>query len=90
MRLQLAALSLGAFAIGVTEFSPMGLLSSIANGLSVSIPAAGMLISAYAIGVMIGAPLITLLLSSIPRKTALVGLLALFSFGNFMSAVGLC
>ncbi|WP_275554464.1 MFS transporter [Mixta sp. Marseille-Q2659] len=87
MRLQLAALSLGAFAIGVTEFSPMGLLSSIANGLSVSIPAAGMLISAYAIGVMIGAPLITLLLSSIPRKTALVGLLALFSFGNFMSAV---
>jgi DHA1 family inner membrane transport protein len=41
----------------------MGLLPVIAKGVDVSIPAAGMLISAYAIGVMVGAPLMTLLLS---------------------------
>ena len=52
----LLALAIGAFGIGTTEFSPMGLLPVIARGVDVSIPAAGMLISAYAIGVMVGAP----------------------------------
>lgn len=60
----LLALAIGAFGIGTTEFSPMGLLPVIARGVDVSIPAAGMLISAYAVGVMVGAPLMTLLLSS--------------------------
>jgi hypothetical protein len=55
---------------GTTEFSPMGLLPVIAKGVDVSIPAAGMLISAYAIGVMVGAPLMTLLLSSRAQKCA--------------------
>lgn len=87
MRSRLLALALGAFAIGVTEFTPMGLLPSIASGLDVSIPAAGMLISAYAAGVMLGAPLITLLLSSARRRNALVGLMALFTMGNLLSAV---
>ncbi len=87
MKSQLLALSLGAFAIGVTEFAPMGLLPSIAQGVDASIPATGMLISAYAVGVMIGAPLITLLLSSSRRRSALVGLMALFTLGNLMSAV---
>lgn len=44
----LLALAIGAFGIGTTEFSPMGLLPVIAKGVDVSIPAAGMLISAYA------------------------------------------
>ncbi len=48
----------------------MGLLPVIAKGVDVSIPAAGMLISAYAIGVMVGAPLMTLLLSSRAQKCA--------------------
>lgn len=87
MNFRLLALSLGAFAIGVTEFAPMGLLPAIAGGLNVSIPAAGMLISAYAAGVMVGAPLITLLLSSARRRSALVGLMALFAVGNLLSAI---
>lgn len=48
----LLALAIGAFGIGTTEFSPMGLLPVIARGVDVSIPAAGMLISAYAVGVI--------------------------------------
>ena len=51
----LLALSVGAFGIGVTEFAPMGLLPVIAGDLGVSIPTAGLLISAYALGVVIGA-----------------------------------
>lgn len=69
-QLSLLALAIGAFGIGTTEFSPMGLLPVIAKGVDVSIPAAGMLISAYAIGVMVGAPLMTLLLSHRAQKCA--------------------
>ncbi|ESK55733.1 inner membrane transporter ydhP [Acinetobacter tjernbergiae DSM 14971 = CIP 107465] len=58
--LPLLALAIGAFAIGTTEFSPMGLLPNIANDLGVSIPSAGMLIMGYALGVMLGAPIMTL------------------------------
>ncbi|MDC6126962.1 MFS transporter, partial [Burkholderia gladioli] len=58
--LPLLALAVGAFGIGTTEFSPMGLLPVIAEGVHVTIPSAGMLISAYAIGVMVGAPVMTL------------------------------
>ena len=52
----LLALAVGAFGIGVTEFTPMGMLPLIAGDLNVSIPAAGLVVSAYALGVLIGAP----------------------------------
>ncbi|CAN0620799.1 putative transporter YdhP [Burkholderia multivorans] len=85
--LSLLALAIGAFSIGTTEFSPMGLLPVIAEGIHVSIPTAGMLITAYAIGVMIGAPLMTLVLSRWSRRTALVALMSIFTIGNLLSAV---
>ena len=50
-------------------------------------PAAGMLISAYAIGVMVGAPLMTLLLSHRARRNALIFLMAIFTLGNVFSAI---
>jgi DHA1 family inner membrane transport protein len=87
MKFVLFALALAAFAIGTTEFAPMGLLPVIADGIHVSIPSAGLLISAYAIGVMIGAPIMTLLLSSTRRRTALLALMAIFTVGNLLSAV---
>jgi MFS transporter, DHA1 family, inner membrane transport protein len=85
--LSLLALAMGAFSIGTTEFSPMGLLPVIAQGVHVSIPTAGMLITTYAIGVMIGAPLMTLALSRWPRRTALIALMSIFTLGNLLSAV---
>ncbi|EMN8764649.1 MULTISPECIES: MFS transporter [Serratia] len=83
----LLALAVGAFGIGTTEFSPMGLLPTIAKGVDVSIPMAGMLISAYAVGVMVGAPLMTLLLSHRARRSALIFLMAIFTLGNVLSAI---
>lgn len=83
----LLALSAGAFGIGVTEFAPMGLLPVIARDLDVSIPAAGLLISAYALGVMIGAPLMTLTTGRVRRRTLLIALAAIFTLGNILSAV---
>jgi len=83
----LLALATGAFGIGVTEFAPMGMLPGIAADLGVSIPAAGLLISAYALGVLIGAPLMTLTTGRIPRRHLLIGLMAIFTLGNVMSAL---
>jgi MFS transporter, DHA1 family, inner membrane transport protein len=83
----LIALAVGAFGIGVTEFAPMGLLPVIASDLGVSIPSAGLLISAYAMGVMIGAPLMTLTTGRIPRRTLLIGLAGIFTLGNLLAAV---
>ena len=83
----LLALAIGAFGIGVTEFAPMGLLPVIAQDLGVSIPSAGLLISAYALGVMIGAPLMTLTTGRMPRRTLLIGLAAIFTLGNLLAAI---
>ncbi|MGB3291247.1 MAG: MFS transporter [Burkholderiaceae bacterium] len=82
----LLALAIGAFAIGTTEFTPMGLLPVIADGVQVSIPTAGMLVSAYAIGVMVGAPIMTLLFSRFGKRAALMALMVLFTVGNLLSA----
>ena len=84
--LGLIALAVGAFGIGVTEFAPMGMLPVIAGDLHVSIPAAGLLISAYAMGVLIGAPLLTLTTGRIDRRTLLIALMGIFTLGNALSA----
>ncbi|GAA3431282.1 MFS transporter [Kutzneria kofuensis] len=83
----LAALAVSAFAIGTTEFVIAGLLPELATDLGVSIPSAGLLVSGYAMGVVIGAPLVTVAVSRLPRKQALLGLLVLFVAGNVTSAV---
>lgn len=83
----LIALSIGAFGIGVTEFAPMGMLPGIAADLGVSIPSAGLLVSAYALGVLIGAPLMTLATARVPRRQLLIGLMAVFTLGNLLSAL---
>jgi DHA1 family inner membrane transport protein len=81
------ALAIGAFGIGVTEFSPMGLLPVIAGDLRVSIPQAGLLVSGYALGVLVGAPLLTLPTGHLNRKTLLLLMMGLFTIGNGLSAV---
>lgn len=83
----LLALAVGAFGIGVTEFAPMGMLPVIAGDLGVSIPAAGLLVSAYAFGVLVGAPVMTLATGRVPRRTLLVGLMGIFTLGNLLSAL---
>ncbi|KTE36540.1 MULTISPECIES: MFS transporter [unclassified Sphingopyxis] len=83
----LLALATGAFGIGITEFAPMGLLPDMAAGLGVSIPAAGLLVSAYALGVLLGAPLMTLTTARMNRRTLLILLMGIFTLGNFLSAI---
>ncbi|MFI6210157.1 MFS transporter [Streptomyces sp. NPDC051041] len=87
MPLALLALAVGAFGIGTTEFVMMGLLPDVADDLHVSIPAAGHLVSAYALGVVVGAPLLAAVTARLSRRTVLIGLMVLFVAGNALSAL---
>ncbi|MGL5545285.1 MAG: MFS transporter [Cetobacterium sp.] len=83
----LLALTLSSFAIGVTEFIPLGLLAEMSNYFSTSLSSMGMVVSMYAIGVAIGAPILTNLISSLSRKNQLIFTLVLFTLGNLLAAV---
>jgi MFS transporter, DHA1 family, inner membrane transport protein len=85
--LAVLALALGGFAIGTTEFVTMGLLPQVADGVGVSIPQAGHVISAYALGVVVGAPLIAVFGARLPRRALLVGLMAAYAAFNVLSAL---
>jgi len=85
--LALLALTLGAYAIGTTEFVIVGLIPTIAADLGVTLPSAGLLVSLYALGVAVGAPVLTALTGRVPRKTLLVALMLLFTLGNLIAWV---
>ncbi|MEU0036874.1 MULTISPECIES: MFS transporter [unclassified Streptomyces] len=86
MPLALLALAVVAFGIGTTEFATMGLLPQIADGVGVSVPHAGNLVSAYALGVVVGAPVLTGIGARVPHKRLLLLLSGLFVVGNLASA----
>lgn len=79
------SLAIGGFGIGTTEFAMMGLLPNVAEGVGVSVPTAGHVISAYALGVVVGAPLLVSVSAKMPRKTLALGLMVLFTVGNLLS-----
>jgi DHA1 family inner membrane transport protein len=92
----LAALALGGFAIGCTEYVAMGLLPNIARELiptayavspSSANAQAGLLVSAYALGVVVGAPTIAPFVARFPRKTLLLWLLVAFTVFTVASAL---
>lgn len=85
MPLALLALTISAFAIGTTEFVIVGLVPTIAQQLSISLPSAGLLVSIYALGVAIGAPVLTAMTGHLPRKKLLIGLMVLFTIGNLIA-----
>lgn len=75
------------FGITTGEFVLAGILPAVAHGLDVSIPAAGLLFTAYALGMIVGGPPLTALTARYPRKPLLATLLAVAVAGNLISAV---
>ncbi|MFJ8163553.1 Cmx/CmrA family chloramphenicol efflux MFS transporter [Streptomyces sp. NPDC096136] len=80
-------LGLSVFALGTSEFMLSGLLPPIAEDMGVSIPRAGLLISAFAIGMVVGAPLLAVATLRLPRRTTLVALISLFGLGQVAGAL---
>ena len=87
MNKSLLALALGGLAIGVTEFTIMGMLPDVAKYFDVSIPKAGYLITSYALGVVIGAPLLIVGMRKYSSTKMLLGLMLLFTIFNALSVI---
>lgn len=78
MKKELVALALGGLAIGMAEFTMMGILPDIARDLDKEIPVAAHLIALYALGVVVGAPTLVLATGKQNPKKVLVLLMLLF------------
>ena len=83
----LVALAIASFGIGSTEFIIVGLLPDVATSLSVTIPAAGFLVTGYALAVAAGAPVLAMLTARMHRRSALLLLMGFFIVGNVLCAL---
>jgi len=86
-RLPLIALALASFGIGTTEFVIMGLLPNVAADLQVTIPAAGLLVTGYALSVTFGSPFLAVATARMDRRKALLLLMGVFIAGNVLCAI---
>lgn len=73
------------FALGITEFGMMGILTDVSRSLGVSIVQGGHFISAYSLGVAVGAPLL-ILLRRMPLRSLLLLLVGVIVIGNTCAA----
>ncbi|MFI6826840.1 MFS transporter [Kribbella sp. NPDC050241] len=87
MRGTLLALMVCVFGVTTGEFVLAGILPAVAGDLEVSIPAAGLLVTAYALGMIIGGPLLTAITAGRPRKRLVLALLVVAVAGNLLSAL---
>ncbi|XVS67496.1 MFS transporter [Actinosynnema sp. CA-299493] len=82
--LVLVTLFFGVFVMGCAEMLVVGVLDLIAADLSVSVSAAGGLVTAFALGIAIGGPVLTMLTMKIDKRTVLIGALAVFIVANLV------
>lgn len=87
MPISILSLMLCVFGITTGEFVVAGILPDVADGLDVSIPSAGLLVTAYAIGMIFGGPVVTALTARYPRKPLILALLVVAVIGNLASAL---
>jgi DHA1 family inner membrane transport protein len=96
VRLALFALAIGGFGIGTTEFAAMGLLPQIATDLFPALSSAdpeqanaraGLVITAYALGVVVGAPTINAAVARFRRDRVLLVLGVAFTLANLAAAL---
>ncbi|WP_157249316.1 Cmx/CmrA family chloramphenicol efflux MFS transporter [Nonomuraea typhae] len=80
-------LGLAIFAMGTSEFMLAGLLPAMAHDLGVTVPDAGLLISAFAVGMVVGAPLLAALTLRWPRRRTLLAFLAIFIATHVVGAL---
>ncbi len=75
------------FAQGTSELMLAGLLPEISADLNVSIPAAGLLISAFAIGMLVGAPVLAVVTLRWSRRAAMLAFLVVFALTHVAGAL---
>ncbi|MFJ2088844.1 MFS transporter [Streptomyces sp. NPDC087901] len=88
MLTRLLPLAAATFAVGTDSYVIAGLLPSIAADLRVSTPAAGQLVTVFALTMALSAPVMGALTSALNRRSALLIALAVFVIGNVVTALG--
>lgn len=81
------ALAVAAFAVGTAEFVISGILPLLSRDLGVSIPTAGLLVTAYAMGVAVGGPLLTVATARYSQRAVLIGVMLLFTVSQVLCAL---
>jgi predicted MFS family arabinose efflux permease len=80
-------LALGAFLMCTTEFMIAGLLPQMAADFGVRPSRIGLLITAFAIGMIVGAPVMAILTLRLPKRATLVLALVIFAAGHVIAAL---
>ncbi|WP_030674272.1 MFS transporter [Streptomyces sp. NRRL B-1347] len=84
---RLLPLAAATFAVGTDSYVIAGLLPAIAADLGVSTPAAGQLVTVFALTMALSAPVMGALTSALDRRTALLIALSVFVAGNVVTAL---
>jgi len=79
-------LALGTFAVGTEGFMIAALLPGIAGDLSVSVQAAGQLMTVFALTYALSSPLLTALTGNVNRRKLLILAMAAFAGANLVAA----
>ena len=82
MRFRLIVLALGTFAIGTGSFVFAGPLEAVARDLSVSVGAAGNLVTVFAVTYAVSSPVLVTLVGSAAPRRVLVAAMAVFVLAN--------
>src|SRR3954454_14076409 len=82
-----ALLALGTFLMCTTEFVIAGLLAQMADDFGVRPSQIGLLITAFAIGMIVGAPAMAIATLRLPKRLTLVLALAIFAAGHVIAAL---
>lgn len=81
------SVSLGSFVLVLSEFLPIGLLSSIADDLDVSIGTAGLMVVATGLAGAVSAPIVTIATSRFDRRIVLWSLSVLLVLADVLGAM---
>ena len=84
---RLIALCFGNFIIGTGTLIVPGMLPALAEGLGVSIPVAGQLITAFAVTIAVTAPVLSGLTTRFDRRNLIVAVQLLYFFGHLAAAL---
>jgi len=80
-------LALGAFAVGTEGFMIAAILPRIAADLSVSLVAAGQVITIFAFAYGVSSPILTALTGKVPRRQFLIYAMSGFAVANILAAI---
>ncbi|MFJ9418747.1 MFS transporter [Streptomyces sp. NPDC101227] len=87
MRLRLLLLALGTFAMGTDSMVMAGILGLVARDLGISVPAAGQMVTVFALSYAVLAPVLATAAARWPRRGVLLAALTVFTVANALSAV---